>query len=441
MATANTRTIMTYLLAIALSVGCLGLWSSQDAFAADVTNATPQGELAANAMQAQTANSAKPSKPSKAQLKRFKKASADFSLELFGRCVAAKGKAANVTIAPLSVMNVLAVTANGAGGKTAKQMRRVLGDGATMSVINQNFAWYNSRLVNVKKARVRTANALWYHNDGALTMKKAFLKKAKKYYGAAVKAADFGNAQTVDDINGWVADHTNDMIKRIINRLDARDRIAIVNALSFDAEWAQPYEKSQVHKATFTTAKGKKRTVQMMYGTERTYIEGENVTGFVKPYAKGYSYVALLPAKGMSLKKYVSTLDGDTFRSLVAGARTATVHTALPKYSLSYSNDKMADQLAAMGLGNAFSSAADFSKMGTDRMGSLQLDKVAHKTKIILDEKGTKAAAATAAMVKANAMYDPDAKTVMLDRPFVYAIVDNATKLPVFIGTVNTIGK
>ena len=388
-----------------------------------------------------SAKTVKPAKPAKMQLRAFKKASADFSLELLNRCVAAKGKNANVTVAPMSVMTALSIAANGARGKTSKQMRTVLGGGATMSQINQNLSWYTSKLVNVKKAKVRSANAIWYDNGAYLKMRKAFMKAAKRYYQANISSADFSNPATAASINAWVAKQTNNMIKRVIDSLDKRDRIALVNALYFDAEWAEPYERGSAVDATFHTASGKKRTVQMLHGTEHTYVSGKNVTGFMKPYAAGYSYVALLPKKGVSLKKYLATLDGTAFRRLIANASPATVHTALPKYSISYSNDEMEEQLAAMGMPKAFAPDADFTGMATDVTGNLYLGKVVHKTKLRLDEKGTKAAAVTAVVAKAGAAYDPNAKSVELNRPFIYAIVDNATKLPVFMGTVNSIGK
>lgn len=403
-----------------------------------------KGEVSKPALNSQldtSASSTKPAKPSGKQLKAFKKASADFSLELLNRCVAAKGKSANVTIAPLSVMNALAITANGAKGRTARQMREVIGGGATMAEINQNLSWYNSKLVNTKRAKLRNANAIWYHNGSALKMRKTFLKAAKSFYHANITPADFSDPATVGDINSWVAKQTNNMIKQVIDRLDEQDKLAIVNALYFDAEWANPYEKGSVRKATFHAANGKDRTVKMLYGTEHTYISGKNVTGFMKPYAAGYSYVALLPDEGMSLKEYVATLDGTTFRRLIARATKTTVHTVLPKYSISYSNEDMAKQLAAMGMPLAFLPAADFSKMATCPDGNIYLGKVIHKTKVKLDEKGTKAAAVTAIVAKNTSAYEPDYKTVRLDRPFVYAIVDNTAKLPVFIGTVNDIGK
>ena len=430
--------LLAAMVAIACAAGVqLSGLSAEQAFAVEATS-TSRAELAAES--AATTKVQSEAKPSKKQRKAFKSASADFSIDLFKRCVAAEGANSNVTVAPMSVLTALAMTANGASGKTATQMLNVLADGASAKVLRENLRWYNSKLKNVKKAHISSANAIWYDNSASLVMKKRFLKANKKYLGAEVRPADFTNQATTDSINAWVAAKTNDMIKQLIGRLDPDSRIVLVNALYFDAEWLSPYDKSDVNARPFTTGSGDKHTVDMMFSSEHRYIEGNGATGFIRPYAKGYSYVALLPEKGTSLKQFVSKLDGAAFRKLVTKTTTPLVRAGLPKYTIEYSNEDMGTQLAAMGMPRAFDSArANFKKMGTDPTGNLYIGAVVHKTKIELDELGTKAAAATGVVAKA-ASAPIDVKIVILDRPFVYAIIDNATKLPVFIGTINDIG-
>ena len=66
---------------------------------------------------------------------------------------------------------------------------------------------------------------------------------------------------------------------------------------------------------------------------------------------------------------------------------------------------------------------------------------VIHKTFIEVCEAGTRAAAVTVVEVMgATAIMEPP-KEVILDRPFLYMIVDCETELPIFIGTVNEISK
>lgn len=444
--TPQVRKALTALTALCATLACAfalsaALFASQADAAQNTADAQAQPAYQLGSVQAESPISAAATNPSKAQIKAFKKASADFALDLFGKSVAAKGANANVTVAPLSVLTALAMTTNGASGKTAKQLRTVLADGASASVLCQNLNWYNGQLVNVEKARISSANAIWYHNAGSLVMNPSFLEANKTLLGAEIRPANFSAPSTVTEINSWVAQKTNDMIQKLVDGLDADSRIAIVNALYFDAEWKNPYEEGDVRTAKFTNAKGKKRTVKMMHSTESRYIKGKGVTGFIRPYAEGYSYVALLPSKGTNAKKFARSLTGSQFRKLVSSAKPAHVRAGIPKYTVSYANDNMAKQLKSMGVKLAFNPLkADFSLMGTDPLGKLYIDQVIHKTKVEVDERGTKASAVTGVMMKASTAIMPaKVKTVILNRPFVYAIIDNATQLPVFIGTVSDV--
>ncbi len=55
-------------------------------------------------------------------------------------------------------------------------------------------------------------------------------------------------------------------------------------------------------------------------------------------------------------------------------------------------------------------------------------------------KKGTKAGAATAVEMSATGALVEEPKTVYLDRPFVYMLIDCETNLPLFIGAVTDIG-
>ena len=63
------------------------------------------------------------------------------------------------------------------------------------------------------------------------------------------------------------------------------------------------------------------------------------------------------------------------------------------------------------------------------------------KTYIKLDKDGTEAAAVTAVVMKANSIArpEPKIKKVYLNRPFVYAIIDAESGIPLFLGIVNGI--
>ncbi|MCL2676209.1 MAG: serine protease, partial [Firmicutes bacterium] len=93
------------------------------------------------------------------------------------------------------------------------------------------------------------------------------------------------------------------------------------------------------------------------------------------------------------------------------------------------------DMLISIGIPDAFSpSAANFSRIGS-ASGNMYISNVEHKTFISVDERGTRAAAVTSVEVSDTSAL-PVFISVILDRPFVFAIIDNATSLPIFMGTV-----
>ena len=175
-----------------------------------------------------------------------------------------------------------------------------------------------------------------------------------------------------------------------------------------------------------------------MYSRVGKYIYDKNATGFIK-YYKGskYAFVALLPNEGVTVSEYVNSLDGEALNALLIEAENRGVETAIPKFETEY-DIEMSAILKSMGMTNAFDIAcADLSGIGTFNDSNLSIDEVIHKTYIQVGEKGTKAGAVTAVGVKNDLAPDPsETKRVILDRPFVYMLIDCENNIPFFIGTM-----
>lgn len=126
---------------------------------------------------------------------------------------------------------------------------------------------------------------------------------------------------------------------------------------------------------------------------------------------------------------------------MLENASNEEVITAIPKFKVDFSATLNA-ALMDMGMTDAFDpDLADFSAMGTSLDGPLFIGAVLHKTAIAVDERGTKAGAATAVMMDAGAPAPSEPpKQVILDRPFVYAVVDTATGIPLFFGVLDDPG-
>ena len=178
-----------------------------------------------------------------------------------------------------------------------------------------------------------------------------------------------------------------------------------------------------------------------MNSEEPLYIEDEDTTGFIKYYKENYAFVALLPREGMSMEEYVNGLTGEKLVGLIETARSdVEVHAAIPKFSSEYTVE-LSEVLPGMGMTDAFDGdRADFTGIGTVDDGNLYISMVLHKTYIQVDELGTKAGAATAvAVAETAALVEEEIKDVILDRPFVYAVIDTTDSHPVFLGVTESV--
>lgn len=356
----------------------------------------------------------------------------NFSLELFRKNESAK----NTLVSPISVLTALSMTANGAKENTRKQMEEVFG--LSPDTLNQLLNLYIRKLPDDKKLKVSMANSIWFRKGGRIEVLPDFLQTNANYYGAKIYRSAFDQS-TLTAINDWVDIETDGMIKDILDEIPDEAVMYLINALSFDAEWEKIYAENEISVGEFTSEDGMKQNVDMMYGEETRYLKDTNATGFIKNYAEGsFAFVALLPDEGTSVSEYLQSLTGESLQKLIKNEENTTVFTMMPKFKSEYSVE-MSEILKGMGMVDAFDeNQADLSGIGTSPEGNLFISRVIHKTAIEVNEKGTKAGAATVVEIetKSAAM---ETYFVKLDRPFVYLIIDTESYLPLFIGTTMSV--
>ena len=369
---------------------------------------------------------------------RFINSQLNLCAELF-KSVISGNESNNVLISPLSVQLALSMTANGADGETKAEMERLLGSNIPTDELNKYLYNYVNSFLSDDKSKLKSANSIWFKDGNTLSIKEEFLKTAKSYYDVSVFKADF-DKKTVKSINNWVNKNTDGMIDHIVDDISPYAVMYIINTLIFNAEWETVYQEYNVSDGTFNSISGNNQTVSMMHSTEGIYLEDENATGFVKYYKDcKYGFAALLPNKDISIYEYIDTLSAESLSEILENAQDEAVTAAIPKFSYEYSLT-MNDMLCTLGMPTAFdANKADFSKLGEIPGGNVYIGEVAHSTKISVTESGTKAGAATAVSFKGyGAPMDP--KEVVLDRPFVYMIIDTDNNTPIFMGTLMSVG-
>lgn len=340
----------------------------------------------------------------------------------------------NPLVSPLSVASALSMTANGAVGETKTQMERVLG--ADTGSLNACFSVLQASLENDKQ--LKAANSIWMKDTDTLHVEDAFLQQNADVFDAGLYSAPFDDS-TKTAINDWVSKQTDKMIPEILDELSEDAVMYLVSALAFDAKWERPFKSYEVWEGTFTARGGQEQTGDFLHGAVGQYLHDEHAEGLLKAYADGkYAFAVLLPDEATSIENYVNQLTGERLHAILASPIDESVEIALPKFKAEFSAE-LSENLKALGMTDAFDGAnADFTALGTSDEGNIYISRVLHKTFIQVDEEGTKAGAATAveAAAEGAALYP---HSVLLNRPFVYMIVDLETKLPIFLGALTAL--
>ena len=394
------------------------------------TSVDKTGELSANAVTGKEADD------------KFKLAMTETSLTMLNYLQKSEqNKTRNILISPDSILTAMAMVENGARNNTLTEMETAFG-GLPISDFNAYLYTLNRRLTMSKSVRYNIADSIWYKdNKNDITVNEEFLQKNLDFFGAQIFEAPFSN-DTVDDINSWVYNKTRGMIPDILNDFSEDTVMILLNAIAFEGEWADKYYDSQVSEKPFYNASGAVKNTKMLTGTEDTYVTIGGAKGFIKPYAGNeIAFLGLEIPEGKTVDEFIETMTAEDF---VSGYKNRSheydVITMMPEFKYDYS-ESLTDMFMSMGIRDAFNDfTADFTGI-TPPTQPVVISDVLHKTHIELDKNGTKAAAVTAIIVDkaGSAPVQKKKISVTLDHPFVYAIIDTASGIPLFIGTVKTL--
>lgn len=345
----------------------------------------------------------------------------------------------NVVFSPVSAMSLMASLTQAADGETLKQIEKAIGkDDELFTLLMDGYC----RSLNADKetALVRSANSFWMRDEeGRLEVTDEFLAKCR-YLDTQVFSAPFDKS-TVSDINRWCSDHTDGMIDKIVDRISPDAVAYLINALTYENRWLVLYEKDQLRTGIFTDAAGSSQKAEFMYSDENRYFEDELAEGFIKPYKDGFSFIAIRPKDGVTTDEYISRMTGEKLRNLINEPQQITVSAGIPEFSNEGFTD-LVPVFESMGMRDLFDSGrADLTRMGTSSRGNIFIGAAFQKAFIEVNSDGTRAAAVSIAEAKDGCTMAEEAKTVILDKPFIYIIADDSRieGLPLFMGTVENI--
>lgn len=359
-----------------------------------------------------------------------------FSMALF-RKVAEKG--GNAMVSGTSLRDALGMTYLGARGKTAEELRKVLGlaetpDAAANQASVELKSWQAAR----GSAELSIANRVWVEADG-FKPDPAFVARAERGFGAGAEAVAFTKnpeaARAV--VNEWVSGKTKAKIPTLLPpaSVTSLTRTVITNAVYFKGTWERAFLKANTTELPFKVDGKATSLVPTMHQKGRfRFAEADGAEVLEMPYGKSrMAMVIVLPKAADGINALETQLSAAWLTRVTSGLAPRELALWLPKTSFK-SGGSVKAALQSLGIQEAFTDHADLKGIAAVP-SDLYVTDVFHQTFVAIDEEGTEAAAASGVVVATRGL-GPVPQEMRVDRPFLFFIRDTTTGRVLFVGRV-----
>jgi serpin B len=358
---------------------------------------------------------------------------------------AMRGEPGNLFYSPYSISSALAMTYAGARGSTETQMAKTMHFTLSQDRLHPAFNALDLALASRgqgsqgqdnKGFRLKIANSVW--GQKGYPFDQAYLDVLAKNYGAGLQLTDFQKSPEPSRaaINAWVKAKTENKIIDLLPQGSITDltRLVLANAVYFNAAWDFPFSKESTHDRDFTLLDGTKVKVPMMFQKKtHGYVRGQGYQVVELAYDGREIVMDILMPDVNNMATFEKSLTSEQVNSILRNLKPTEMDLTIPKFNYG-ANLNLTKVLKALGLEEALTPGkADFSGMSSNK--DLYISDVVHKAIVVVDEKGTEAAAATGVMVGTTAM-PIDNVSVTIDHPFVFLIRDVKTNTVLFVGRV-----
>ncbi|CAF4262454.1 unnamed protein product [Rotaria socialis] len=341
-----------------------------------------------------------------------KKSIEDFHLNLYKSIVATKPDD-NIFFSPYSISLALAMITGGAQGKTEKELLHLL----QIPSRNQLDALVKQLMSITRLPEIKLANRLY--PDKKFQILPAFKRRLEKLHNITLVSVDL-NAKNVtpviNGINTWVSNQTGGYIKKALDKKDlvgntspAVNALLIINCLLFDATWQVEFQgQNTLDGNTFYPDIGPPLEKKL------TLMRKMDLT-----------FTIILPNKNIKLSQVESNLTPALLNSPTT--TNQNIFLSIPKWKFEFESQLENILKTKMKLNDIFDQNKANVK-GLSMEKNIFLSNLIHKTYIIVDEKGVRAAATSIARIMLTTSTRPDVN-FLCNKPFIYAIRYKQTTL------------
>lgn len=337
-------------------------------------------------------------------------------------------------VSPMSIAYLMGMLANGADGKTQQEILKAIGcEGVSVKELND---CYKALMLSAgkldKQTTVNIANFIAINENFRLN--SDFAHTVADSYQAGVESMDFSSPKSATRINDWCKKQTKGMIPSIIDQVDPAAVSYLLNAIYFNGTWQEKFDAKNTHLENFSGYTRDIKKVNMMHLNKKfAYTENDMLQAVELPYGNGsYQMTVLLPKAGKSISEVMKEMDADKLQKLSNDMDRCQVDLKFPKFTteMDLSLNQIISKLGAPSIFQP--GTADFSRFAN---GNFYVSKMLQKAKIEVSERGTKAAAVTAA-VMLTSLGPNEMKRVEFhaNRPFVYFITERNSGAILFMG-------
>lgn len=252
-------------------------------------------------------------------------------------------------------------------------------------------------------------------------------------------------AKVTSEVNSWAEKETNGLIKEVLppGSVDRTTRLIFANALYFKGAWGEKFDASATKDYDFHLPNGNSVQVPFMTSKKRQVVSAFNgfkVLGL--PYKRGqdkrsFSMYFFLPDAKDGLPSLVERVSSES-RFLdhhIPYEKVETGDFKIPRFKISFGFEA-SDVLKGLGLVLPFSGGDLTGMVDSAASKNLYVSSIFQKSFIEVNEEGTEAAAASAAVVASRSMGFTEKIDFVADHPFLYLIREDMTGMVLFIGHV-----
>ena len=340
----------------------------------------------------------------------------------------------NIFVSPASVGLALGMAAAGARGSTLAALEQTLGIDAKLAA-NRAERLFASLKTLPPGLTVELANSIWARSG--LVLSRHYVAAMRESYRGDVRSLDFTLAGAPTIVNDWVSRATHGQINNILDSVEGV--LLLINATYFHGRWEFPFDAERTIDHKFATASGGVAQVRLMQKSASfSYMDDSELQAVRLPYQQGrFHLIVVLPRGRLSTAAFDAIAQPESMTRILASLKKRDGLLGLPRIRLGYTAD-LVPELAEMGMGSALTEDADFSGIFDGNVRAF-ISRVLHKTRLEIDEQGTTAAAATMLEMSLGVSIrslPPAPFEMIVDRPFLVALIESETDLPLFIGVI-----